>query len=102
MIRVTVEIVPFGREDAKRVIGTAEIVNDNSGDREFGNYNSVVNDAFGDPLHNVRVEKFPRLELDSWDLLYRVLKKAYGGKKPKNGMTKGEKELFAKLVELGI
>lgn len=87
MLRVTVEIIPFGREEAKRVIGVAEIVNDNTGGREIGNYHAVVKNAMGENLHLVYVEGFPRLESNSWDLIYRVLKKAYGGRKPKKKTT---------------
>lgn len=83
MIRVTVEIVPFGMEAEKRVIGMAEIVNDGTGGREVGNYQAVVKNAMSENIHLVYVEGFPRLESDVWDLIYRVLKKVYGGRKPK-------------------
>lgn len=87
MIRVTVEIVPFGMEAEKRVIGMAEIVNDGTGGREVGNYQAVVKNAMGENMHLVCVEGFPRLESDVWGLIYRVLKKVYGGRKPKKKTT---------------
>jgi hypothetical protein len=80
MIRVTVEIIPFGMEAEKRVIGMAEIVNDGTGGREVGNYQAVVKNAMGENMHLVCVEGFPRLESDVWGLIYRVLKTPYGRK----------------------
>lgn len=83
MIRVTVEIIPFGMEAEKRVIGMAEIVNDGTGGREVGNYQAVVKNAMGENMHLVCVEGFPRLESDVWGLIYRVLKTPYGRKQKK-------------------
>jgi hypothetical protein len=83
MIHVTVEIVPFGMEDQKRVIGTAEITNPKTGGRELGNYQAWVRDAYGEVLHDVSVEGFRRLEIDVWGLIYRVLKIPYGRKQKK-------------------
>jgi hypothetical protein len=38
MIRVTIEIVPFGNEGEKRKLGEITIVNDGTGTPEIGNY----------------------------------------------------------------
>ena len=38
MIRVTIELVPFGVEERKEVLGIVEVANDGTGNRETGNY----------------------------------------------------------------
>jgi hypothetical protein len=38
MLRVTVELVPFGDEDAAERVGQMVIANDGAGDDEFANY----------------------------------------------------------------
>lgn len=38
MLRLTLEIVPFGVEKLKKELGILEICNDGSGDEEVGNY----------------------------------------------------------------
>lgn len=48
MIRVTVELVPWGDESMKKTIGVMNIANDgNSGDREIGNYEARMEDDRG-------------------------------------------------------
>jgi hypothetical protein len=42
MIRVNVELVPFGVEDKKHTIGTLSIINDKSGTKESGNYKYTI------------------------------------------------------------
>ena len=42
MLRLTLEIVPFGDESRKRTIGRLEIANDATGDVETGNYNAIL------------------------------------------------------------
>mgnify|MGYP001570701468 CR=1 FL=1 len=38
MLRMTVEIVPFGNDLLRRIIGTMIIANDGTGDTSVGNY----------------------------------------------------------------
>lgn len=38
MLRVTVEVVPLGDEDQKKVLGVIRIGNDATGTHEYGNY----------------------------------------------------------------
>lgn len=38
MLRITVEIVPFGSEGSKRKLAEVEVVNDGTGDKHLGNY----------------------------------------------------------------
>ena len=42
MLRCTIELVPFGDESRKRVVGLVEIANDGSGTHERGNYKVVL------------------------------------------------------------
>jgi len=44
MIRVTVEVIPFGEEKRKRTIGTMKIVNDGEGNVWVGDYDVHVED----------------------------------------------------------
>lgn len=44
MIRVTVEIVPFGRDEWAKRVGTLLIANDGTGDADTGNYVFVRKD----------------------------------------------------------
>lgn len=38
MLRVTIEIVPFGSEEEKRTLSTINIINDGTGTSKYGNY----------------------------------------------------------------
>jgi len=38
MLRITIELVPFGKEEFKRTIGGINIINDGTGDTKYGNY----------------------------------------------------------------
>ena len=42
MIKVTVEILPFGFEEGRRTIGEMTIANDGTGNHETGNYYGTV------------------------------------------------------------
>jgi hypothetical protein len=42
MIRVTVEILPFGDKKYKRTLGVMYIANDASGDESVGNYDVYI------------------------------------------------------------
>ena len=44
MLKITVEIIPYGNEEEKQVIGTMEIINDGTGTIAFGNYKYIIND----------------------------------------------------------
>jgi hypothetical protein len=78
MIRVTVELVPFGFEENKRHLGTAEIWNDATGTLDVGNYKYRLS-KWGRPDVNWKegkVKGFPRKSRGAWDLLYLVLRDA--------------------------
>lgn len=79
MIRVTVELLPYGMEDHKETLGVAYIANDGTGTQNVGNYNVEFMKHGGKGLYKrTRVEGFPRRRLLAWDLLYRALQKIVG------------------------
>jgi hypothetical protein len=94
MLRCTIELVPMGDEDRKRVIGMVEIANDGTGDGHTGNYKVLLKktppfsgalkqawrtgrmavDAEDEEIITGSVEGHPRAARGSYDLLYRALK----------------------------
>jgi hypothetical protein len=79
MIRVTVELWPWGDETRKRVIAVANIYNNLSAvERPVrGNYGYSL---WGKKklLQAGEVQNFPRQRLNVWHLLQRVLEDAFG------------------------
>lgn len=84
MVRVTVEILPGGREDKKRLLGIAEIANDGTSTTpDLGNY--TVKLSKWAPMEKEtwkagRVAGFRRRALGSWDLLYQALRATVGSR----------------------
>ena len=70
MLRVTVEIVPFGIENRAREIGKMLIANDGTGDYHTGNYVFTYNED--SRVYNGAVYDFPR-SMGAWELLARCL-----------------------------
>ena len=66
MLKVIVEIWPFGDEKSKRVIGEMVIVNEGTGSPEHGDYYALADGK------KVKVKDFTRAH-GFWSLLYRVL-----------------------------
>lgn len=82
MIRVTVELLPYGLEQNKQHLGTVVIANDGSGTKSRGNYKFRLSRR-GQPESAWlvgTVENFPRLRLTAYDLLYLALKKVLEGR----------------------
>jgi len=79
MIRITVEIVPYGIEDSKKVIGIAKIWNDLTGAKTTGNYKYKVSGKKNKLLRNGdgRITGFKRKKENVWKLIYLVLKDIY-------------------------
>jgi hypothetical protein len=50
MLRITIELVPFGREAYKRTIAGINIINDGTGDVDIGNYKYELMDDHGDSI----------------------------------------------------
>ena len=47
MLRITIEVVPHGKEEFKREIGKIIIANDGTGDYRIGNYEYTISDETG-------------------------------------------------------
>jgi len=73
MIRVTVELVPFGEESQKKVIGTMKIINDATGSREMGNYKYSIQNEAGDTVESGVYKGFPRA-LRIWRLIQEIFR----------------------------
>lgn len=74
MIRITVELVPWGDDYLARPIGKMFIGNDGKGTLEMGDY--FVKMSHGSPDGKVitkEIKGFPRKELDAWHLLQLAL-----------------------------
>jgi len=85
MLKITVEIIPFGIKDMKKRLGEIYITNDGTGNEEIGNYNYTIkterrqDEKIGDELKG-RVENFQRRKCNFWKLLYLILKGVYDGR----------------------
>jgi hypothetical protein len=76
VIRVTVEILPAGAPRRERELaGVVESSNDETGLGEIGNYDVVATrqSRRRRPRAQARVEGFPRLDRDVWQLVREAL-----------------------------
>jgi hypothetical protein len=82
MIRITIELLPLGFEDAKKIIAIGEIENDGTGNKSRGNYKYRL---WGEadlaqrktrPWKSGEVNGFNR-RWSSWRLLYLCLRHAF-------------------------
>jgi hypothetical protein len=71
VLRVTVELVPFGEEEHVREIAQAVIYNDGTGDRHTGNY--VAGFCEGGWLGSTEIKKHRRAQ-SVWSLVRAALK----------------------------
>jgi hypothetical protein len=71
MIRVRVEIVPFGIESDSREVGQMVVANDRTGDNSSGNYGFVYSDTHGEYAEGT-VKNFARAE-GFWKLISECL-----------------------------
>jgi hypothetical protein len=73
MLRVTIELVPYGVESEARKIATMLIANDGTGDHRTGNYGYAFNytDRSGDIATGV-IKNFPRSN-GAWSLVKKIL-----------------------------
>lgn len=69
MLRVTIEIVPYGQEADKRVLDVLVIGNDGTGTEHVGNYRY----EFGSDHKKGEIKAFPRAK-GFWSLICRILK----------------------------
>lgn len=72
MLRVTIELVPHGEEQLKRILDQAIIYNDGTGDHSNGNYVATLQQK------RVTIEGFARAD-SAWELLRLVLNKTASG-----------------------
>lgn len=79
MIRITVEIVPYGDESRAKVIGTARIWNTLEGTSARGTYKAEFRDKAGRRWKQSDVQGFPRKRLLAWDLLAQMLIRSGAG-----------------------
>lgn len=81
MVRVTIEILPFGSEKRKKEIGRIEITNDGKGTARTGYYKAELHKSLskkGGIWKTVFVDSFDRVRRGPYDLLYQVLREAVG------------------------
>lgn len=77
MLKVTVELLPGGREEDKKLLGTVLIANI-GGTETQGRYLGSVWGKRGRYVGQTEIKKFPRKRLLAWDLVYRVLRNVLG------------------------
>lgn len=72
MLRVTIELLPGGRESGKRVIATADIARVSGG--ALADYRVTLEDAvLGEVGERAKVNSYPRRAGSVWDLVARCL-----------------------------
>ncbi|MGF6789665.1 hypothetical protein [Paraburkholderia sp. 35.1] len=92
MLRVTIELLPGGRECDKRVIATANIAR--LGDGALSDYKVVLKETpFGVVGEPAFVYKYPRWSSSVWDLTSRCIAAA---------LTQGREELPPRPVQLEV
>lgn len=77
MIKIILEMWPYGFKDAKRKICEGIIGNDGTGTKTKGNYNVKLLDRANNMMKEGRVENYPRKEKHVWYLVYLALKSIY-------------------------
>lgn len=85
MIRVSIELIPGGIGPGRH-LGTICIANDRTGSNSIGNYRAELSRR-GEPRRkwrDAKVRGFPRQRLGAYDLLFRVLREAVGGRNGAN------------------
>jgi len=77
MIRVTVELIPWGVGEPQK-LGEMHIANDATGTKERGNYYAkVYRKGSRKVLRLGQVKDYPRLSYNMWRLVLRCLKSAF-------------------------
>jgi len=75
MIKVTIELWPFGQEKFKKILSSFDIANDGTGNTKRGNYKARFNNK-KEWIEKV-VEDYPRQTYPVEKLVYKVLKAKY-------------------------
>lgn len=79
MLKVTVELVPFGVKGKTKKLVEAHIINDGTGTASMGNYKVKLFDKRGRPWREGKVEKHRRKDLHVWYLIYKAIGSVFGG-----------------------
>ena len=74
MLRIKIELVPYGKEDLTRQIGSVIISNDGTGTHTVGNYKYTLSDETGSIKGELK--EFKRVKGNAFHLLRDVLDKA--------------------------
>ena len=80
MLRITIELLPGGNENRKKIIATGTITNLGTGNLSHGNYFVDLRDKAGRPWKHGTIFGFPRRRLLAWDLLCRSLSRLLGAR----------------------
>lgn len=72
MLRVTVELLPFGDFDKKRTITVLDIWNDGTGTPQVGNYKATLIDPRNKSVQTTELMGWDRA-LSAWKLVAKVL-----------------------------
>ena len=92
MIRVTVEIVPFGVESRARKVGEMVIANDGTGDNKTGNYDACLQAEYTEGRPG-RLTEFSR-SASVWTLVGSFLKLwGHTGHSPKKMSKTSERDM---------
>lgn len=73
MLRITIELVPWGMEKHKKVLKIAEIYNLGTGTKTFGNYGYRFLREDGNIHRQGKIYSHPRLKESVWKLVQKVL-----------------------------
>ena len=77
MIRITIDLLPFGSEKAKIMLARAKISNNLTGTVARGNYDYSLWKKGRKIWRKGKVENFPRNSYGIWKLLYLILKDVF-------------------------
>ena len=91
MLRIRVELVPFGNESESKQIASMIIANDGSGDSEWGNYVYAYNDSSSGVINSGAVKDHYR-PMGMWNLVKRILNSS-------NKSDDSDKEFIDLVVE---
>lgn len=78
MLVVTIEKLPLGRQEGRKQLGQARIVNV-GGDAAYAAYEVEVLDEKGEAIGRGEISDYPRFATTVWDLVIRGLSTALSG-----------------------
>jgi len=77
MLRITIDVIPFGDFECAERLGCVDVVNDLSGTEDLGNYLVFLVDSAGEPTELIgEIEGFKR-DREFWRLVIEALRIAY-------------------------